>query len=76
MRDAGYRSATEVAEWKARDPIKRFVARLTEDGAVEKTELDAIDAEIRAVVEEATAYAEASPWPDPATVLEHVYNKE
>jgi TPP-dependent pyruvate/acetoin dehydrogenase alpha subunit len=76
MRDAGYRTADEVAEWKARDPIKRLAARMIEDGVVMQAELDAVDAEIRTMVEEATAFAEASPWPDPATVLEFVYSKE
>jgi TPP-dependent pyruvate/acetoin dehydrogenase alpha subunit len=76
MRDAGYRTADEVNQWKARDPIKRLGTRLLETGDATQAELDALDAEIRATVEEAVAYADQSPWPDPATVLDHVYSTE
>jgi 2-oxoisovalerate dehydrogenase E1 component len=76
MRDAGYRTADEINEWKGRDPIKRLAARLLEGGDTTQDELDAMDAEIRATVEEAVAYAEQSPWPDPATLLDHVYSME
>jgi 2-oxoisovalerate dehydrogenase E1 component len=76
MRDAGYRTADEINEWKARDPIKRLAAKLLENGDAAQDDLDAMDAEIRATVEEAVAYAEQSPWPDPATVLDHVYSME
>ncbi len=76
MRDAGYRTVDEVNQWKARDPIKYLAARLLEGGDAMQAELDAMDAEVRATVEEATAYAEQSPWPDPATVLDHVYSME
>jgi 2-oxoisovalerate dehydrogenase E1 component len=76
MRDAGYRTADEVNQWKARDPIKRLAASLLDSGDATQDELDAIDAEIRATVEEATAFAEQSPWPDPATILDHVLSME
>jgi TPP-dependent pyruvate/acetoin dehydrogenase alpha subunit len=76
MRDAGYRSVDEVNQWKARDPIKHLAARLLETGDATQAELDALDATARATVEEAVAYAEQSPWPDPATVLDHVYSME
>lgn len=74
MRDAGYRTQKEVAEWKARCPIKTFEAKLLEDGAATQAELDQMDAQVRAIVEEAATFALNSPMPEPATVTEHVYS--
>jgi 2-oxoisovalerate dehydrogenase E1 component len=74
MRDAGYRTLEEIAEWKARDPIKAFERKLLAGGTAAQSELDAIDAELKALTEEAAAFALASPMPDPATVTEHVYS--
>ena len=73
MRDSGYRTAEEVEDWKARCPIKRFAQRLMGEGAVGEEELARIDAEVQALVEEGLAFAESSPWPDPATATDHVY---
>lgn len=74
MRDTGYRTQEEIAAWKARCPIKSFEARLLAEAVVAQTELDQIEAEVKAVIEDATAFALNSPLPDPATVTEHVYN--
>jgi 2-oxoisovalerate dehydrogenase E1 component len=73
MRDAGYRTQEEIAHWKARDPIYMFREGLLTGGHASEAELDAIDVEIKAYVEEAGRFADASPMPDPATVSEHVY---
>ncbi len=75
MRDAGYRTAEEIAAWKQRDPIALLRDRLVRDGTAAEADLDAIDAEIKALVEEAGKFAEASPMPDPATVSRHVYSE-
>jgi 2-oxoisovalerate dehydrogenase E1 component len=74
MRDVGYRTQDEIAEWRARDPIKAFESRLFSGGAVTQFELDEIDAEVRAIVEDAAAFALNSPMPDPTTVTDHVYS--
>jgi 2-oxoisovalerate dehydrogenase E1 component len=73
MRDAGYRTQEEVATWKERDPIKLFRQKVLADGSLTEAELNSLDAEIKALVDEAGRFAEASPMPDPATVSEHVY---
>ncbi len=73
MRDAGYRSREEVDAWKARCPIARWRERLLGSGEVVATDLDRIDQEVSALVAEAAQFAEASPWPDPATAPRHVY---
>lgn len=63
---AKYRSDEEVAAWIARDPIPAFAKRLLAAEQATQTDLDAIEAEIAAEVQEAVAFAEASPSPDPA----------
>ncbi len=72
MRDAGYRSAEEVAEWKARCPIQRFEKRLLDDSLAVQADLERTEAEIKELIEDAVSFAENSPWPDPSTVTDHV----
>jgi TPP-dependent pyruvate/acetoin dehydrogenase alpha subunit len=74
MREAGYRTQEEIATWKARCPIKTFEDRLLAEQAVTQTELDQIGAEVKVLIEDATAFALNSPLPDPATVTEYVYS--
>jgi len=76
MSDVGYRTAEEVAEWKTRCPIQQFENRLLDDGLATRSELAQVDAEIQALVEEAVTFAESSPWPDHATVTDHLYSVE
>jgi TPP-dependent pyruvate/acetoin dehydrogenase alpha subunit len=76
MREAGYRSPEEIAAWKARCPIAAFAAKLLADGVAVQADLDAIEAELAAVIAEADRMAQASPLPDPATVARHVYHGE
>ena len=76
MRDAGYRTAEEIATWKGRDPLKVFEAHVTGAGVLAQAELDQLDAEVKAMAEEAAAFAVNSPMPDPATVMAHVYSVE
>jgi 2-oxoisovalerate dehydrogenase E1 component len=73
MRDGGYRSMEEVEQWKARDPVKLFAAALIARGAATPVELDAIAAEVKAEVDDAVEFAKASPYPDGATAMEHIY---
>ncbi|HUY34712.1 MAG TPA: thiamine pyrophosphate-dependent dehydrogenase E1 component subunit alpha [Pirellulales bacterium] len=73
MGDFTYRTRDDVEQWKTRDPILRFRNRVLADGAVQAPELDAIDAEVNALIADAQQFAEQSPWPDPATAADHVY---
>src|SRR5438105_4931443 len=70
MRDGGYRTREEVEEWRQRDPIKRLREHL---GDAHAPTLDAVDREIEQMATDALEWAKASPYPDAATVLEHVY---
>jgi len=72
MRDTGYRTQAEIDGWKARDPLALYRRLLLDSGAAAE-ELDAVDAEVSALVAEAEAFARNSPWPDGATACDHVY---
>ncbi len=65
---ATYRPEGEVADWMARDPIPTYRKRLVDYGFDEAV-LDAIEQEVTAEVEQATATASASPVP-PDELLE------
>lgn len=74
MREGGYRTPEEIAAWKERDPIRACEQVMLAGGMASRADLDAVDADVRALVEEAAAFALASPMPDPATVADHVYH--
>jgi TPP-dependent pyruvate/acetoin dehydrogenase alpha subunit len=69
-----YRTREEVEEQRAKDPIRRFADQLEEAGLLTEDELRAIDDRVHAEVEEAAAFADQSPEPDPSTLREHVYS--
>jgi 2-oxoisovalerate dehydrogenase E1 component len=73
MREGGYRPREEVDSWRARDPIPMLAARIVDSGVADESSLRSIEAQVAAEVDEALAWAKASPWPDPATVTEHIY---
>jgi acetoin:2,6-dichlorophenolindophenol oxidoreductase subunit alpha len=64
-----YRTRDEVKEWQQRDPILHFAATL----GLSEQELDAVRQQAAERIAEAVTYAENSPEPDVATILEGVY---
>ncbi|WP_298815333.1 thiamine pyrophosphate-dependent dehydrogenase E1 component subunit alpha [Chloroflexus sp.] len=62
-----------LLEWEARDPIMRIETELRARGLLDDEKLAALLARIEAELDEAQAFAEASPYPDPATVTDGVY---
>jgi acetoin:2,6-dichlorophenolindophenol oxidoreductase subunit alpha len=68
-----YRPKEEVAEWKAKDPIKRYHARLMEEGVLEEADLKKIRKEIEKEIEAAVEFAEKSPRPRPESALDDIY---
>lgn len=71
-----YRTKEEVAEWKAKDPIKRFATQLLEREICTQADLDDIKAAQVAIVDDAQKFAEDSPWPTEADMLSDVYYNE
>ncbi len=68
-----YRTDDEVEEWKQRDPIALFEARLAEQNILSPEAAAAIHEEVTTQVQEAVAYADSSPLPEPEALLEDVY---
>jgi 2-oxoisovalerate dehydrogenase E1 component len=68
-----YRSAEELAEERARDPIDRMEAALVDGGVLTADQAAELRAAAKEIVAKAAAEALAARRPDPATVTEHVY---
>jgi pyruvate dehydrogenase E1 component alpha subunit len=71
-----YRSKEEVEEHRQRDPIALFQGKLLADGLVTEAELRQVDERVEAEVDDAVAFADESPAPDPSTLLDHLYSNE
>jgi len=68
-----YRTKEEEAAARGSDCIRRFREQLLEQGTVNQDALDAIDASNRKKIDEAVAFAEASPLPQHADLFTNVY---
>jgi pyruvate dehydrogenase E1 component alpha subunit len=73
---AQYVPAGLFEEWGKLDPIVRLENRMLENGWAGRAELDAARAAILREVDEAVAWADQCPYPDPATLTEGVYETE
>ncbi|PWU02263.1 MAG: pyruvate dehydrogenase [Terriglobia bacterium] len=60
-------------QWSKLDPIPRLESKMIEQGLATQGEFDELHARVRAEVDEAVAWAENSPYPDPSTLLDDVY---
>ena len=67
------RPGDEIAMALQHDPIASFGSRLIEQGVATAARLQQIDAEVRAAVEEAVVFAQASPLPRPEDALLDVF---
>jgi TPP-dependent pyruvate/acetoin dehydrogenase alpha subunit len=63
------RPAGEIASWKARDPIARFEHEVLERGLISVGGIRTLREEVAAALDDAVAFAEASPFPDPKDLL-------
>jgi pyruvate dehydrogenase E1 component alpha subunit len=67
------RPREEIALALQHDPIAALGAKLIAQGVATAVRLQQIDAEVRAAVEEAVAFAQASPLPQPEDALRDVF---
>lgn len=65
----GYRSAAEIAEWKARDPVVLMRERLTE--TMDEPEVKRLERELEAEVHTAIVAAKGAPFPDLRDSIAH-----
>jgi pyruvate dehydrogenase E1 component alpha subunit len=68
-----YRDPAELAEWRAKDPIDRLVARLSANGALDSAAPAEIEAQARARIAEAAEAALGAPLPDRTDLTQDVY---
>lgn len=67
-----YRSRQEVEEARRRDPLAIARGKLLASGVAQK-ELEDLEREEEELLEEAVAFAERSPWPDPEEALTDLF---
>jgi pyruvate dehydrogenase E1 component alpha subunit len=70
---AKYRPKQEVEEWLAKDPIKRAKEMLLQTNTLKVIEIQEIEKDVVAEIEEAVKFAMESPFPAPEEALEDVY---
>ncbi len=70
-----YRTREELEFWKQRDPITHLRYYLLDEGLATEADLDAIAGAIHQELDEAVAFAVASPAPAPETALAGVYGE-
>ncbi|MGD9933272.1 MAG: pyruvate dehydrogenase (acetyl-transferring) E1 component subunit alpha [Dehalococcoidia bacterium] len=56
-----YRDKAEVEAWRHRCPIETYSAKLREEGVLDEATAESIEAETKAEIDDAIAFAEASP---------------
>lgn len=70
------RSKEEKEFWFSRDPIKKFATYLVEQNLASQEEIKDIDSKIQAVIDEAVAFAESSPEPDPSELYRFIFAED
>jgi TPP-dependent pyruvate/acetoin dehydrogenase alpha subunit len=71
--DMKYVPPALLEEWARKDPIQRYETHLLDRGLATAEDLQAVVARIEASLAEDLAFAEGSPFPDPASGLSGVY---
>ena len=70
-----YRSKAEMDVWKGRDPVSGFRGRLLADAGIPEHAVAAVERAVQALLDEAVAFAAASPKPAPEMALTGVYGE-
>lgn len=68
-----YRNADEKAQWLERDPIVLFRQHLVTQGLATDEQMDTLEAEVLAEVDEAVRFTDESPFPDPSVAFADLY---
>ncbi len=71
--DRSYRTREEVEMMKASDPLPVFGAHLLNSKVIGQTELDHLNEQAIAEVDDAVEHAEAAPYPEVAEAMYPVY---
>ena len=68
-----YRTKDEIAQWKAKGPLKRMRQYLLDNQIFGESEIKAIEDRAKQTIEEAVLFAENSPYPSIDTIMDDVY---
>jgi TPP-dependent pyruvate/acetoin dehydrogenase alpha subunit len=68
-----YRGKDEVAQWKQRDPIETFAARLRERGLLSDRDMAEMERDVEAEITGAVAVAESGPLEPVGDLLRDVH---
>jgi pyruvate dehydrogenase E1 component alpha subunit len=68
-----YRTKDEVEDWRTRDPLIAFPARLAGEGVLSEQEIEQLDEQAVKTVDEAVEFADRSPFPDLASLYDDIY---
>jgi TPP-dependent pyruvate/acetoin dehydrogenase alpha subunit len=68
-----YRTREEVKEWRQRDPIPRFVAVVQAAEMLSAEEYEKMNANAAKAIDDALAFAEASPEPEFINIMDGLY---
>ncbi len=68
-----YRTEEELEEWRKKDPIDAFSSHLASVYNVPANEFDWIEKEIAGELEDAVAFAEQSPEPEPSDYKKYIF---
>ena len=71
-----YRGKDEIKEWQGRDPILKLGEHMKQQKILTDQDLEKVDEEVTAQVEDAVKFAEESPEPDPKQLYRDVYAEE
>jgi pyruvate dehydrogenase E1 component alpha subunit len=68
-----YREKEEVEEWRGKDPVETFAARLVDEDVLSSDDVEEIRTEAEKTVIEAVEFADASPEPELDSLYDHLY---
>jgi pyruvate dehydrogenase E1 component alpha subunit len=68
-----YRTKEQVEEWRKRDPIASFGKRLVDEEVLTEDDLEELDQQAVATIDEAVRFADQSPHPEPESLYDNVY---
>ncbi len=74
--DTRYRTRAEVEEWRTRDPLTRLTRELTERLVLTTDEIEHLEHELAAEIEDAVTWVETTPDPAPQDALLYTYAEE
>ena len=77
MSDPGtYRTKDEVEAYKKQDPIELILSTMKKNKWIDDKGIEAMEAKIKAIVEESVKFADESPFPTPDELYKDVYKEE